>query len=112
MNKDNSSIERQLDKLGPEYRTKMEEWIENTFPKALVALSELFKCTKDINDLEQTGNFPMVTFLRAFFDLGFYGGLKYGIQSTKDMVVEDKDLVLKYSDEINEEILNSVQKII
>lgn len=102
------TIEEQLDKLGIEYRINMEKEKDNNFPKLMLALCELFQCSKAVNESQE--HFPMIIFLKSFYDAGFYKGLNYGIDSMENYVVEDTDLMVKYSDEINQEILDNIKE--
>jgi len=101
------TIEEQLDKLGIEYRVNMEKNKDESFPELMLALCELFQCTKAVNEAQES--FPMIIFLKAFYDAGFYKGLNYGIDSMENWVVDDNDLLVKYQDEINQEILEKVR---
>lgn len=101
------TIEEQLDKLGIEYRINMEKDKDNRFPELAVALCDLFNCVTEINELQE--KFPIILLLKSFYDAGFYRGLNYGIDSMENHVVEDSDLMVKYADEINQEILESVK---
>lgn len=101
-----------LDKLGSEYRISMEKDRQTFFLDVLVKLTDVFKCTSLINELNE--NFPMIKFLEAFYDAGFYKGLSYGIESAENRIVEDSDIPIKYTkeiaDEINQEILESTME--
>ena len=101
-----------LDKLGSEYRISMEKDRQTFFLDVLVKLTDVFKCTSLINELNE--NFPMIKFLEAFYDAGFYKGLSYGIESAENRIVEDSDIPIKYAneiaDEINQEILESTME--
>lgn len=101
------TIEEQLDKLGIEYRVNMEKDKDEHFPKLILALCEMFQCTEAVNKTQE--HFPIILLFKSFYDAGFYKGLNYGIDSMENHVVEDSDLMVKYSDEINEEILESVK---
>ncbi len=102
------TVDEQLDKLGPEYRIEMEKERQRYFLEMLVKITDVFKCTQMVNELNDI--FPMIKFLEAIYDAGFYKGLNYGIDSVDKMVVDDTDIPVKYgmdvSDEINQSILD------
>lgn len=108
----NMTVDEQLDKLGSEYKIEMEKARQLYFIEVLVKLTDVFKCTKMINDLNEA--FPMIKFLEAFYNAGFYKGLNYGFESKENMIVDDIDIPIKYSkeieDEINREILEGTSK--
>ena len=101
------TVDEQLDKLGSEYKIEMEKERQRYFLEVLIKLTDLFKCTDMVNDLN--GMFPMIKFLEAFYNTGFYKGLNYGIDSVENMEFNDSDVPVKYgkeiADEINQEIL-------
>lgn len=101
-----------LDKFGSEYRIKMEDDRQRFFLDVLVKICDLFKCTKQINEL--TESFPVIKFLEAFYNAGFYKGLGYGIETGQNYVINDADIPIKYgqevADEINQEILESTMQ--
>ena len=96
------SADEWLDKLGSEYRIQMEKDRQTFFIDTIVKLCEVFKCTGIVNSLNE--EFPMIKFLEAFYDAGFYKGLAYGIESAEKHVVEDSDIAIKYGQEIADEI--------
>jgi len=97
------SIEEQLDKLGQEYKLQMNKDKDEYFVNLFLTLTKVFKCEKEISKIVKV--FPMVDFIKSFYEAGFYKGLNYGINSAETVVIDDNDMLLKYSDEINEELL-------
>ena len=102
------TLDEHLDKIGAEYRIEMEKDRQEYFLSALMKITEVFKCTKLINELNDM--FPMIKFLETLYNAGFYKGLNYGIESSEKIVVNDSDIPIKYgkeiADEINQEILD------
>lgn len=101
------TLDEQLDKIGPEYKIQMEKDRQEYFLDVLMKVSDVFKCTKLVNELNDM--FPMIKFLETLYTAGFYKGLSYGIETTENRVVDDSDIPVKYgkeiADEINQEIL-------
>ena len=101
------TLDEQLDKIGPEYKIQMEKDRQEYFLDVLLKVSDVFKCTKLVNELNDM--FPMIKFLETLYTAGFYKGLSYGIETSEKMVINDSDIPVKYSkeisDEINQEIL-------
>ena len=106
------TLDEQLDKLGPEFRIKMEKDRQNYYLDVLVSICKVFKCAKMVNELNEV--FPMIKFLESFYSAGFYKGLTYGIDAGEEIIVPDTDIPIKFtdkiSDEINESILKKVRK--
>ena len=106
------TIDEQLDKIGPEYKIQMEKDRQEYFLDVLMKVSDVFKCTKLVNELNDM--FPMIKFLETLYTAGFYKGLSYGIETSEKMVINDSDIPVKYSkeisDEINQEILEGTMK--
>lgn len=97
------SIKEQLDKLGQEYKLEMNKDKDEYFVNLFMSLVKIFKCEKEISKTQEV--FPIIDFIKAFYEAGFYKGLNYGIDSAEHVVIDDNDMMLKYSDEINKEIL-------
>ena len=106
------TLDEQLDKIGPEYKIQMEKDRQEYFLDVLLKVSDVFKCTKLVNELNDM--FPMIKFLETLYTAGFYKGLSYGIETSEKMVINDSDIPVKYSkeisDEINQEILEGTMK--
>ena len=106
------TLDEQLDKIGPEYKIQMEKDRQEYFLDVLLKVSDVFKCTKLVNELNDV--FPMIKFLETLYTAGFYKGLSYGIETSEKMVINDSDIPVKYSkeisDEINQEILEGTMK--
>ena len=106
------TLDEQLDKIGPEYKIQMEKDRQEYFLDVLMKVSDVFKCTKLVNELNDM--FPMIKFLETLYTAGFYTGLSYGIETSEKMVINDSDIPVKYSkeisDEINQEILEGTMK--
>ena len=106
------TLDEQLDKIGPEYKIQMEKDRQEYFLDVLMKVSDVFKCTKLVNELNDM--FPMIKFLETLYTAGFYKGLSYGIETSEKMVINDSDIPVKYSkeisDEINQEILEGTMK--
>lgn len=100
------SVDEILDKLGSEYKLTMEKDRQKYFLDSLQKLCDIFKCVGIINDMDD--KFPMIKFLETLYNVGFYRGLQYGFDSNENMIVDDSDIPLKYSDEISEEINQSI----
>ena len=102
------TLDEQLDKIGPEYKIQMEKDRQEYFLDVLMKVSDVFKCTKLVNELNDM--FPMIKFLETLYTAGFYKGLSYGIETAENRVVDDSDIPVKYgkeiADEINQEILD------
>lgn len=96
------TLDEQLDKLGSEFRIEMEKNRQTYFIDALIKLTDVFKCTKMVNELSEV--FPMIKFLETFYMAGFYKGLSYGIDAVDKMVVDDVDIPIKYANEVSDEI--------
>lgn len=100
------TVDEQLDKLGPEYRIEMEKDRQKYFLETMISVINLFKCSEPINKLAEV--FPIVRFLEAMYDAGFYRGLMYGIESTQNMIIPDSDIPVKYSQEMSDEINKAI----
>ena len=100
------TLDEQLDKLGPEFRIKMEKDRQNYYLDTLVAICKVFRCSKMVNELNDV--FPMIKFLESFYNAGFYKGLIYGIDAGENVVIPDTDIPIKFTDKISEEINQSI----
>jgi len=97
-------LKDQVDKMGLEFSTDLELYRENGFVDIYNTIVEFYKVGKDINEVSETG-FPMVQFLQAFYDAGFYRGASFGMYAQENFEVSDMDMMVKRQDEIMNEAL-------
>jgi len=100
------SLKEQLDKMGIEFTSELEIYRENSFPDIYNKIVKFYNVGKDVNEISENG-FPMIQFLYAFYDAGFYTGANFGLYAQENFEVSDLDMITKHQEEIAKEFENT-----
>lgn len=66
-----------IKQLGPEFIDAMESEKNAIYPDVYDALTKAFDVQKEIAELQIDKGHPVMSFIRKFYDLGFYAGVKF-----------------------------------
>lgn len=100
---DYKTLKEHVDKLGAEYRTQMEIYKKQQFAETLIDLCNFFNITKEVREAENN-NEKIINVFDAFFSIGYYKGLEYGLNHNAETEnISDIDLLTKHQDLLAEE---------
>lgn len=71
------SFEEQLKLLGDEFVEAMESEKNVIYPQVYDAITSAFGLQEEIADLHLNKDEPVLSFLRKFYELGYYAGIKF-----------------------------------
>lgn len=70
-------LEDMLKELGDEFCQVMEAEKESNFENVYNLIIDTYNLKDEITKLENNNNEPVISFLRAFYNFGFYTGIKF-----------------------------------
>lgn len=99
------SLKEHIDKLGVEYKTKMEIFKNREFAETFIDLCRYFNITDDVRDANDS-DAPVTPVFDAFFSIGFYKGLEYALNHNYETDISDSDLLLKHQELLRDEYMD------
>lgn len=89
-----NKLENILEELGDEFCQVMEGEKESNFESVYNLIIQTYNIENEIKEIEQKSKEPVITFLKAFYDFGFYTGVNFMLDP----------------DDLNEETIKKVYK--
>lgn len=96
-------LKNHFDKLGIEYQTKSEINKKQRFSEVFIDLCNFYGISNKVLEAEND-NANIIQIFEAFFSMGYYEGLEYGLNNNEHTVeINDTDLLTKHQDLIARE---------
>ena len=89
-----NKLENILEELGDEFCQVMEGEKESNFESVYNLIIQTYDIENEIKEIEQKSKEPVIAFLKAFYDFGFYTGINFMLDP----------------DDLNEETIKKVYK--